>query len=101
MEAARKKRDRKHAVRPGFFSLDYSTIAGSGTTTVSARRRRTTQKTFSTPEQAGQALRAAAGDDDEGALTEILGPDSKDILFSGDAAEDKASLAASRPSMTA
>ena len=68
-------------------------IAGSGAQTVSAQASETAQKTFSTPEQAGQALRAASGAGDEGALAQILGPDSKAILFSGDAAEDKAALA--------
>lgn len=68
-------------------------IAGSGAQTVSAQASQATQKTFSTPEQAGRALRAAAGADDEVALTEILGPDSKAVLFSGDPAEDKAALA--------
>ena len=77
----------------GILLLGLINIAGSGAQTVSAQASPSTQKTFSTPEQAGQALRAAAGANDEAALTEILGPESKAILFSGDAAEDKASLA--------
>ena len=51
------------------------------------------QATFTTPVEAGQALRAAAQTDDEGALAHVLGPDSKGILSSGDAAEDKGALA--------
>ena len=77
----------------GILLLGLINIAGSGAQTVSAQASPSTQTTFSTPEQAGQALRAAAGANDEAALTEILGPESKAILFSGDAAEDKASLA--------
>jgi hypothetical protein len=52
-----------------------------------------TQITFSTPEQAGLALRTAAQANDENAMAKILGADSKAILFSGDAAEDKAATA--------
>ena len=79
----------------GILLLGLLNIAGSGKTTVSAAQATdNAQQTFSTPEQAGQALRAAAGDDDEGVLAQVLGPDSKAILFSGDAAEDKAALAA-------
>src|SRR5580704_2556610 len=77
----------------GILLLGLINLVGSGAQTVSAQASQATQKTFSTPEQAGQALRAAAGANDEAALTEILGPESKAILFSGDAAEDKASLA--------
>ena len=68
-------------------------IAGSGGLTASAQASQAAQKTFSTPEQAGQALRAAAGGGDESALAQILGPESKAILSSGDAAEDKAAFA--------
>jgi Protein of unknown function (DUF2950) len=51
------------------------------------------QATFTTPAEAGQALRAAAQTDDDGALAHVLGPDSKAILSSGDAAEDKEAIA--------
>src|SRR5271163_4199003 len=47
---------------------------------------------FATPETAGQALQAAAKAKDESALARILGPKSKDILSSGDPAEDQAAL---------
>jgi hypothetical protein len=81
----------------GLLALGLLNIAGSGITTVNAVAAVTTtgaaQQTFSTPEQAGQALRAAVGAGDENTLAQILGPDSKAILFSGDPAEDKAALA--------
>ncbi len=81
----------------GILVLGLINIAGSGVSTASAAASVTTadatQNTFSTAEQAGQALRAAAAAGDESALAQILGPDSKAILFSGDAAEDKAALA--------
>ncbi len=77
----------------GILLLGLLIIAGSGKTTVKAAAAEAAQQTFSTPEEAGQALRVAAGDSDEGVLAQILGPDSKAILSSGDTTEDKAALA--------
>jgi Protein of unknown function (DUF2950) len=51
-----------------------------------------TQTSFASPDEAGKALRNAEQNEDEAALAEILGPDSKAILSSGDANEDKAAL---------
>ena len=47
------------------------------------------QSTFSTPEEAGQALQAATKANDESELTQILGHSSKELLSSGDPAEDR------------
>jgi hypothetical protein len=46
------------------------------------------QKTFPSAIDASAALVAAAQSNDEGALFQILGPDGKDIVSSGDATED-------------
>lgn len=46
------------------------------------------QKTFSSAEEASGALLAAAQIDDQKALLDLLGPDGKEIISSGDAAED-------------
>ncbi len=46
------------------------------------------QKTFSSPEEAGEALVAAMQSNDEKALLAVLGPDGKQIVSSGDEAED-------------
>jgi hypothetical protein len=46
------------------------------------------QKTFSSAEEASKALMAAAESNDEKALLEILGPEGKQIVSSGDATED-------------
>jgi Protein of unknown function (DUF2950) len=46
------------------------------------------QKTFSSPEEAGKAFVTAAQNNDEKALLEILGPDGKQIISSGDSIED-------------
>jgi hypothetical protein len=52
-----------------------------------------TQQTFATPKEAGDALVAAAEHNDTAALLKVLGPGSKDIVESGDVAEDKAGRA--------
>jgi hypothetical protein len=46
-------------------------------------------KVFATPDEAGKALLAAAKAGDQSAAFGIFGPDSKEIIFSGDAVEDK------------
>jgi hypothetical protein len=51
------------------------------------------QKTFSSPEDASDALVTAARNNDEKAMLDILGPDGKQIVSSGDEAEDAESRA--------
>lgn len=51
------------------------------------------QKTFFSPEDASNALVKAAQDNDEKTMIEILGPDAKQIVSSGDDAEDADSRA--------
>ena len=46
------------------------------------------QKTFSSAEEASSALVAAVQSDDEKAMLGLFGPDGKEIISSGDAAED-------------
>jgi len=46
-------------------------------------------KVFATPEDAGNTLLAAAKAGDQSAALAIFGPDSKDIIFSGDPVQDK------------
>jgi hypothetical protein len=68
------------------------TLVATGVTllTVSAQE---SQQTFSTPQAAAQALVAAAGRNDTADLLKLLGPGGKDIVESGDAADDKAARA--------
>jgi hypothetical protein len=47
------------------------------------------QKTYPSAEEASQALVAAAQKNDEKAMLEVLGPDGKQIVSSGDPAEDQ------------
>ena len=51
-------------------------------------------RVFATPEDAGNALLAVAKSGDRDAITAIFGPDSKQLLSSGDAVEDKSAVAA-------
>ena len=51
------------------------------------------QKTFSSAEEASQALVAAAQNNDEKAMLDILGPDGRQIVSSGDETEDAQSRA--------
>jgi hypothetical protein len=51
------------------------------------------QKTFSSPENASNALATAAQSNDEKAMLDILGPDGKQIVSSGDETEDAQSRA--------
>jgi hypothetical protein len=51
------------------------------------------QTTFASPEDAAKALVDAAKNDNQDQLLAIFGPDSKDVIFSGNPAEDKTSFA--------
>jgi Protein of unknown function (DUF2950) len=57
-----------------------------------ATSEKSTQKTFSSPTEAGTALFEAAKSGDTNALLDIFGPDSKEVLLTGDAARDKDNL---------
>jgi hypothetical protein len=50
------------------------------------------QKTFASPAEAGAAFFEAAKSNDQAALVAIFGPDTKDVLLSGDAVKDKNAL---------
>jgi Protein of unknown function (DUF2950) len=53
----------------------------------------TAQKTFTSPDDAAKALVDAAKSDNREGMLAIFGPSSKDLIYSGDAEEDKASFA--------
>jgi hypothetical protein len=52
-----------------------------------------TQQTFATPQDAAQALVNAAEQNDTAAMLKLFGPGGKDIVQSGDSADDKAARA--------
>jgi Protein of unknown function (DUF2950) len=73
-------------VTPKFPSLLLAfvfTLSGCGKSDNSAIR------TFATPDDAGNALLASAKSGDQTALLGIFGPDSKDLISSGDPVQDK------------
>jgi hypothetical protein len=49
-------------------------------------------KTFASPDEAGNGLLEAAKSGDQNAVLAIFGPESKEIIFSGDAVQDKATV---------
>jgi len=51
-----------------------------------------TQRTFASPSEAGAAFLEAAKSGDQNAVLAIFGPNSKDVLFSGDAVKDQNAL---------
>jgi len=50
------------------------------------------QRTFASPQDASKALVDAAKSDNQQQIMEIFGPEAKDIIFTGNAADDKTSL---------
>jgi len=63
-------------------------IVSAGCFSARLMAQQTGQKTFSSADEAAKALVAAAHNNDEKALLEILGPDAEQIVSSGDAVED-------------
>jgi hypothetical protein len=51
------------------------------------------QTTFASPAEAGKALAEAASNDNQDQMLAIFGPNSKDVIYSGNPEEDKTSLA--------
>jgi hypothetical protein len=51
------------------------------------------QTTFASPQDAGKSLAEAAKDDNQQQILAMFGPDSQGVILSGNAAQDKASLA--------
>jgi len=66
----------------------------SGTMSENAVAAAASQSTFASPQEAGQALVEAAKSGDENAVLAVFGPGSKDIIYSGDATQDKKTAAA-------
>jgi Protein of unknown function (DUF2950) len=57
-----------------------------------APEQRTAQRTFSSPAEAGAAFFDAAKSGDQNALIAMFGPDTREVLFSGDAVKDQNNL---------
>jgi hypothetical protein len=68
-------------------------ILTAGCFALTANAQQSGQKTFSSPEAASEALFTAARNNDEKAMLDILGDEAKQIVSSGDEAEDTESRA--------
>lgn len=76
------------------FAAILATLAAAAVYfSVPAAAQQAGQKTFSSAEAASQALVDALRDNDEAALLNILGPEGKEIISSGDPVEDKTNRA--------
>lgn len=81
------------AVRGYYSKLAAGAILLAGFLVAPALGQQAGQKTFASPQEASTALFAAAKNNDEKAMLDLLGPDGKEIISSGDEAEDAQSRA--------
>src|SRR5580765_8457782 len=65
---------------------------GSCNKSENATPEKSAQKTFASPADAGAGFLEAAKSNDQAALLAIFGPDTQNVLFSGDAVKDKDAL---------
>lgn len=64
-------------------------LASCGKNEKSSTTATAAQRSFASPEEAGEALVTAARSGDQKAMLQIFGPNSKDLLSAGDAVEDQ------------
>ena len=76
-----------------FLRMAAAAILLTGLFVSPSRAQQAGQKTFASPGEASKALYAAAKNNDEKAMLNLLGPDGKEIVSSGDEAEDAHSRA--------
>jgi hypothetical protein len=77
----------------GFLRMAAAAILLTGLIVSPSLAQQGGQKTFASPAEATKALYAAAKNNDEKAMLDLLGPDGKEIISSGDEAEDAHSRA--------
>jgi hypothetical protein len=71
-----------------FWKAAAAAILAAGLLAAPALAQQAGQKTFASPEEASKALYSAAKSNDEKVMLDVLGPDGKQIISSGDEAED-------------
>jgi hypothetical protein len=76
------------AGRGGLLKLAAAAVLLAGSLAAPSMGQQSGQKTFSSPEEASKALLAAAKSNDEKAILDLLGPEGKEVISSGDEAED-------------
>jgi hypothetical protein len=69
-------------------------LAGCSKKSENASVEKPSVKVFASPDDAGAAVMEAAKSGDQNALLAIFGPESKELIYSGDPVEDKAAIAA-------
>jgi len=83
-----KKRKNSRFDRGTFLRLAVVTVLLTGGFTARSMAQQPGQKTFSSPDEATSAVVTAMKNNDEKLMLEILGPDGKHIVYSGDEVED-------------
>src|SRR5215469_12155258 len=83
----------RHVIRFGMLMTVELLLATAIFANLGVAQQRKGEKTFATPDEASEALYRAAKNHDENMLLEIFGPAGKQILYSGDDAEDENSRA--------
>jgi hypothetical protein len=76
-----------------FLKMAAVAVLLAGLLATSAEGQQPGQKTFASPEEASKALYAAAQSNDHKAMLDLLGPEGKEVVSSGDDAEDGRSRA--------
>jgi DUF2950 family protein len=76
-----------------FLKIAAVAVLLTGLVATGAKGQQPGQKTFASPEEASKALYAAAQSNDQKAMLDLLGPEGKQVVSSGDDAEDGRSRA--------
>src|ERR1700728_1369206 len=84
----RSKLDRYGIIRANLLKVAGAAVLLTGIFPICSMAQQAGQKTFPTAQAARQALVDAAKSNDENAMLQVLGPDGKDIISSGDDVED-------------
>jgi Protein of unknown function (DUF2950) len=84
----RSKLDRNGIIRASLLRVVGVAVLLTGIFPICSMAQQEGQKTFPTAQAASQALVDAAKSNDENAMLQVLGPDGKDIISSGDDVED-------------
>src|ERR1700733_15238440 len=84
----RRKLDRYGIIRANLLNVAGAAVLLTGIFPICSMAQQAGQKTFPTAQAASQALVDAAKSNDENAILQVLGPDGKDIISSGDDVED-------------
>ncbi len=74
------------------ISITTQLLLLASTLVVSACNKSASVRVFASPDEAGEGLLQAAKSEDQNAVLAVFGPDSKALIYSGDAVQDKATV---------